>query len=137
MRNVILSAFLFVAIAANVIALPSPAVAPTPSSAGGYLLLWNASTSDTNAADPLNYILEQCTSAGVPLSSTNVGTNLSFSATGLTPGSNYFWVVVAKDTNASLVSLYSNITNAIAPTNQVAPVAPVQKQPTVSPSIVQ
>lgn len=98
-------------------------VAPTPPPPGVVQLAWNASASDTNAADPYNYIVEQNTvSNGAFSVAYNCGTNLSLILSNLTGSAQFFWVVVAEDTNTGLVSPYSNYTNWTAPFQPGAPV---------------
>lgn len=95
------------------VALPDPPLPPTLNPLGAVTLAWNKSASDTNPAVPLNYVLEQGNISGAYLSSTNVGTNLSATISGLAPGT-YYFAVVALNTNAGLVSPYSNETNFTA-----------------------
>jgi hypothetical protein len=48
----------------------------------------------------------------------------------LAGGSNYFWAVLAEDTNSQLISQFSNQTNFLAPG---VPIAPVLKSLKTSP----
>jgi hypothetical protein len=101
-----------VALAVSALALASP-LQPTsqPVPPATVTLAWNGSASDTNPADPLNYVLEWGAASGVYTCATNVGTALSCTVSNLTPGTNWYFAVLALDTNTTLVSPFSNQTN--------------------------
>jgi chitodextrinase len=87
--------------------LPGRPVAPSSAPLGAVSLAWSASASDTNAADPFDYILDAGTTNGQYDCSTNVGTNLTVTVSNLAPSFTYYFAVVAEDTNTGLVSPYS------------------------------
>ena len=111
---------LYKAVAASVPAMPTP----TPALPGVVTLGWSASASDTNAGDPYNYIVEWGEQSSNYTSSQNFGTNLSGMISGLTNGVAYYFVVVAQDTNAGLVSAYSG---QISWTPPIQPLPPFLK----------
>lgn len=98
--------------------------APTAAQPGVVTLGWLASASDTNTGDPYNYVVEWGTQSSNYTSSQNFGTNLTGMISGLTNGFTYYFVVVAEDTNAALVSAYSG---QISWTPPMQPLPPVLK----------
>jgi hypothetical protein len=114
---IVLFLFLLPLIARALIGPPQP----TTASPGVVTLAWSPSLSDTNPANPLNYLIEFGTTASNYTQWQNFGTNLTGMISGLTNGLTWYFVAVAQDTNTGFVSPYSGQVSWTAPVPPMPP----------------
>jgi hypothetical protein len=109
-------------ITVSAVATPNaPSITAAVSSATSVKLSW---TTPNGAAAPTNYVIERGSSASNTSKTTSIDASTSFTSTGLTPGDQYYFRVIARNSEASTSSVASNTVSATPELNVTPPGAP-------------
>jgi len=99
----------------------APSITAAVSSPTSVKLSW---TTPNGAAAPTNYVIERGLTASGTSASTTIDASTSFTSTGLTPGDQYYFRVVAQNSEADTSSVPSNTVSATPELKVTPPGAP-------------